>query len=307
MSAGKRYYWLKLKDDFFTSKRIKKLRKLAGGDTFVIIYLKIQLKAIKTDGILTWTGLEDNFASELALELDEDEDNVKFTIAYLMKCGLAESSDNIHYLFPYAIENVGSEGSSAQRMRDLRKRINEEHRALPSPGNITMCAQCDGEKEIESELELEPEKREKNSFNDDSNDDDRSEAVIDEFAKRTGLIIEGYELFRKCDDKTRKKVAKTTKNLFEKAVGTKPTEMDEAKVFSWTTDLTYPDRDGFRISDDRIFILTCAFYKAADAGHRGQWNYIDAIMDDMNLKGIDTKDKAVEYFHTRKGGSVWQN
>ena len=35
--SGKRYYWLKLQDDFFKSKRIKKLRKIAGGDTYTII------------------------------------------------------------------------------------------------------------------------------------------------------------------------------------------------------------------------------------------------------------------------------
>ena len=46
----KRYYWLRFKDDFFDSKRIKKLRKMAGGDTYVIIYLKMQLKALRTDG-----------------------------------------------------------------------------------------------------------------------------------------------------------------------------------------------------------------------------------------------------------------
>ena len=70
MDDGKRYYWLKLKDDFFTSKRIKKLRNQAGGDTYTIIYLKMQLLAMKTDGVLTWTGLEENFAEELALDLD---------------------------------------------------------------------------------------------------------------------------------------------------------------------------------------------------------------------------------------------
>ena len=45
MAEAKRYYWLKFRDDFFDSKRIKKLRKMAGGDTYVIIYLKMQLKA----------------------------------------------------------------------------------------------------------------------------------------------------------------------------------------------------------------------------------------------------------------------
>ena len=42
----KRYFWLKLFEDFFSSKRIKKLRSLAGGDTYTIIYLKMQLKAL---------------------------------------------------------------------------------------------------------------------------------------------------------------------------------------------------------------------------------------------------------------------
>jgi len=47
---AKRYYWLKLPDDFFRQKPIKKLRKIAGGDTYTIIYLKMLLIAIKQDG-----------------------------------------------------------------------------------------------------------------------------------------------------------------------------------------------------------------------------------------------------------------
>ena len=31
---AKKYYWLRLKDDWFNSKVIKKLRKIAGGDTW---------------------------------------------------------------------------------------------------------------------------------------------------------------------------------------------------------------------------------------------------------------------------------
>ena len=50
--AEKRYYWLKFRDDFFDSKRIKKLRKMAGGDTYTIIYLKMMLKTwVKEAGI----------------------------------------------------------------------------------------------------------------------------------------------------------------------------------------------------------------------------------------------------------------
>lgn len=46
---GKRYYWLKLPDDFFRQKPIKKLRRIAGGDTYTIIYLKMLLVSLKNE------------------------------------------------------------------------------------------------------------------------------------------------------------------------------------------------------------------------------------------------------------------
>lgn len=128
MAEVKRYYWLKLHDDFFKSLRVKKLRRLAGGDTFLIIYLKLQIVAMKNEGVIKWKGLEDDFASELALELDEDTDNVKVTLAYLLSCGLAETDDNISFFFPYAVLNTGSETQAAERMRKMRERD-----ALPAP------------------------------------------------------------------------------------------------------------------------------------------------------------------------------
>lgn len=121
---AKRYFWLKLQDGFFTSKRIKKLRRMAGGDTYTIIYLKMQLLAMKNNGVLTYTGLEDDFADELALDLDEEPDNVKITLAYLLSCGLAESSDNVNFFFPWAVANTGSETAAAGRMREMRARNN---------------------------------------------------------------------------------------------------------------------------------------------------------------------------------------
>ena len=47
---AKRYYWLKLKADWFSDKRIKKLRSIAGGDTHTIIYLKMMVLSLKDGG-----------------------------------------------------------------------------------------------------------------------------------------------------------------------------------------------------------------------------------------------------------------
>jgi predicted phage replisome organizer len=154
MAEGKRYYWLKLKSDFFTSKRIKKLRKMAGGDTYTIIYLKMQLLSIRSNGILKWTGLEDNFAAELALDLDESVEDVRMTLMYLESCGLIETSDNVNYFLPYVVENTGSENASAQRVRDFRER----QKLLQCNTDVTeVKRQCSVEKEIELEIEKDKE------------------------------------------------------------------------------------------------------------------------------------------------------
>lgn len=125
--AEKRYFWLKLYDDFFTSKRIKRLRTLAGGDTFTIIYLKMQLKALKTDGYLYFDGVMEDFAKELALDIDEEPDNVKLTINYLLSVGLLETNDGEQYKLPYLDKCIGSENASAQRVRDHRAKQKALH------------------------------------------------------------------------------------------------------------------------------------------------------------------------------------
>lgn len=119
---AKRYYWLKLQEDFLKDKRLKKLRKIAGGDTFAFIYLEMILNTLNTEGVIIYEGIEDTVAKEVALELDEDPDSVQITISYLMSVGLMMDIGDGRFLLPYVAENTGSEGSSAKRMRELRER-----------------------------------------------------------------------------------------------------------------------------------------------------------------------------------------
>ena len=166
---NKRYFWLKLYDDFFTSKRIKRLRQVAGGDTYTIIYLKMQLKALKQDGYLYFDGVLNDFAEELALDLDESPDNVRMTIDYLIKVGLMEmSSDGMEYYLTYLKNCIGSETASTQRSRECRQR-KKENLALQCNTDATPLQQkmlqcntdatplqhlCNVEKEIEKEKEI---------------------------------------------------------------------------------------------------------------------------------------------------------
>ena len=168
MGENKRYYWLKLKKDFFDSKEMKKLRKLAGGDTFTIIYLKMQLLSLDDEGKLYFDGVEDSFAEEIALQIDEEPENVKVTILYLQKVGLIEmQADNELFLseVPYM---TGSETDKAEYMRKKRQ---QKSKCVISKGNnvtqmlpdVTKCY-TEIEKETEKDKDKEKEKETDNNI-----------------------------------------------------------------------------------------------------------------------------------------------
>lgn len=121
----KRYYWLKLKEEFFQDKEVKKLRKIAGGDTYTIIYLKLMLLSLKSDGRLYFDGIEETFYEELALEMDEDSENVRVTLMYLEKMGLVQlkSEDEIYLTQMESL--IFSESESAERVRKHRAKMKQ--------------------------------------------------------------------------------------------------------------------------------------------------------------------------------------
>lgn len=121
---GKRYWWLKLQEDFFRQVEIKKLRKIAGGDTYTVIYLKMMLLSLKNEGHIAYDCPESEFIENLALDIDEDEENVSVTVAFLRKHNLlVESEFESDVSLPKAAEAIGSETAVAERVRKHREKI----------------------------------------------------------------------------------------------------------------------------------------------------------------------------------------
>ena len=150
MAEPKRYFWLKLHKDFFQRKEIKRLRKIAGGDTYTIIYLKMLLRSIMSEGKLYFDGLEEDFAAEVALDLDESEENVQITITYLLNSGLLEMRSDDEYYLPDTKNSTGCETAVAARVRRHR----EKQKALHCNADVTQVKHlCNGEIEIDKEKE----------------------------------------------------------------------------------------------------------------------------------------------------------
>lgn len=153
--AEKRYYWLKLKADFFDEKYIRALRRLPQGDSLVIVYLKMQLKSLKTEGLLQYEHILPDAISELALLLDEDETLVQLAVNALIKFGVVERWDNGDLYFTAMQQLIGSETSVAARVRKHRALQNKD-KALQCNANVTKCnteIDIDIEKDIEKDTE----------------------------------------------------------------------------------------------------------------------------------------------------------
>lgn len=134
----KKYYWLKLKDDFFRDPKIKKLRKIAGGDTYTIILQKIMLLSIREGGVIKFQGIEKSLQEELALILDEDVTNVDIALSFMNSSGLIEPLSNKEYLLPSVPTLIGAESSSAERVRRFREK-QKDLPALQCNIDVTSC------------------------------------------------------------------------------------------------------------------------------------------------------------------------
>ncbi len=162
-SGSRRYYWMRLKADFFESPEIKKLRKFAGGDTYVIIYLKMMLKTLQNDGVFIYKEIEDSFEKEVALIIDEDENNVMMTIAYLRNHNLLEEGYTENGFLLNAVPGlIGSETKDAERKRISRSKDPKAVETIETDARTDIVRQlsanvrnCPTEIEIEKKIEEE--------------------------------------------------------------------------------------------------------------------------------------------------------
>ncbi|AMB93274.1 phage replisome organizer N-terminal domain-containing protein [Aerococcus sanguinicola] len=184
---AKKYFWLKLKDDFFEQKEIKMLRRVAGGDTYTIIYLKMLLLSLSNEGRIYYDGIAENMVEEIALSIDEDSDNVQITFNYLISKGLIIFEDEDEVELTNIASMIGSETDSARRMRQLRKKKTlQRHFEASQCDNQVTGPLRGGDGEIEIELEKDIEKELEQDT--EKNLDVVGQSAIDYYQENYGML-----------------------------------------------------------------------------------------------------------------------
>nr|WP_315022979.1 phage replisome organizer N-terminal domain-containing protein [uncultured Aminipila sp.] len=124
MRKTKRYYWIKLPEDFFENEAVEWLEEQENGKTYCLFFLKLCLKCINSDGILirkVGKLLVPYEASKLAEITKTPIDTVIIALELLKNIGLIEIYQNGEIYIPSVKELVGSETTDAVRMRKKRQ------------------------------------------------------------------------------------------------------------------------------------------------------------------------------------------
>ena len=193
------YYWLKLHKDFFERKEVKLLRMTEKGELSVIIYEKMLLNALETDGVIYFEHLTETFEEELALALNEDVESVRTVIQFLTKKNLLTSVDDGFYIETFS-EMVGKESTSTERVRKYRQRKKEETEKMLHETNETLhVTNCNTEKRREREEKSREEKdKEKDKEIDIDNrvdTDTREDTEVREDATLETIRLKNQQLF----------------------------------------------------------------------------------------------------------------
>lgn len=124
--ANKRYYWIKLKTDFFNQETIDFLLSQKNGCQYVVLYQMLCLNTANNDGMLASTVGEMLVPYDVNKIMRDtkyfDFDTVTVALELLKKLGLVyEEQDNVLKIARYE-DMVGSETDSAKKIREWREK-----------------------------------------------------------------------------------------------------------------------------------------------------------------------------------------
>lgn len=153
MAEQKRFYWIKLKEDFFINNEVTDwIISQPNGCEYIVLYLKLCILTANKGGRLAMEigeMLIPYDAKKIAADTKFDIDTVIVAMELFQRIGLIyEESDGVLKI-PYVNEIVGSETSAAGRMRKSRAK-----KALESKKEVSHCY-------TDVTQEIEKEKREK--------------------------------------------------------------------------------------------------------------------------------------------------
>lgn len=160
MAEGKKFYWLKLKRDFFKRHDIRIIEEMPNGKDYVLFYLKLLLESIDHEGSLRFSDTIPYNEQMLAVVTNTNVDIVRSAMKLFIELGMMSICDDQTIYMAEVDKLIGSavDNDGANRVRRFREKKKQE--ALPDVTgalqSVTDFVTEDNERkreEIEKELD----------------------------------------------------------------------------------------------------------------------------------------------------------
>ncbi len=152
---NKKYYYLKLKENFFESDSMVLLENMKDGYLYSNILLKLYLRSLKDNGRLMLNGTIPYNSQMLASVTRHQVGTLEKALDIFKELGLIEVLDS-GAIYMMDIQNfIGESSSEGDRKREYRKRIEQERKSRQISGQMSDNRPPEIEKEIELKTEKE--------------------------------------------------------------------------------------------------------------------------------------------------------
>ena len=154
--ADKKYYWLKLKRDFFKRHDIRIIEEMPNGKEYILFYLKLLLESIDHNGSLRFSDTVPYNEQMLSVITNTNIDVVRAAMNMFTGLNMIEVYDDQTIYMAEVEKLIGSETKWAEKKRIQREKDNVPLLSSKCPTEI------DKEKEIDTDKEKEcikPQKR----------------------------------------------------------------------------------------------------------------------------------------------------
>ena len=168
MSEAKKYFWLKLKRDFFKRHDIQIIEAMPNGKDYILFYLKLLCESVDHEGNLRFSDQIPYNDQMLSTITNTNVDVVRQAIKIFTELGMMEVLDD-GTLYMHEVQKLlGFETEWARKKREYREELKNksEDNVLPMSSHCPPIVRQEIEKEIEKEkeLEIETDKRDNVSY-----------------------------------------------------------------------------------------------------------------------------------------------
>lgn len=193
--AEKRYYWLKLQNNFFERDEIKIIESRPNGEKHINFYLKLLLKSISTEGKLMFRDLIPYTPEMLSSITNTDIDTVKVATELFLKLGLMERLDDGAIFMLETRNMIGSETNWAIKKREYRKSLDQKTKDNVLSVSDREKTISDKSKILDKDKEIDKDK-DKEIDTITNNNDKSSDSSLSKKIKRN---IDVFKYFERCN------------------------------------------------------------------------------------------------------------